>query len=566
MDPLKLTVRVVRGRWFTVFASFLIMSSAGGTYLFGIYSAEMKSTFGYDQQTLNTLSFFKNLGGNVGIIAGLMNEIMPPWFILLIGAVTNFGGHFMIYLSLTKKIAQPKFWQMCMYICIGTNSQNFSNTGSLVPCVKNFPRNRGIVLGLLKGFVGLSGAIMTQIYLALYGDHPKSLVLLIAWLPTIISITFLNTFRLLPPEKESEGYNQIRVFYYFLYASLALAGYLMTVIILQEEITFNHTHFIFAACFTLLLLFLPLAVVIREEILQYSSTSPPLPLSSSEPKLTSTSTSPPSSFGSFASRTISILKPPERGMDYTIIQGLVSVDMLILLITSIAGFGGTLVAIDNMGQIGESLGYTQKSINTLVSLISIWSYSGRVLSGFASEILLKRYKFPRTLSFAVIIFVSCIGHLLIAFGVKDTLYITSIIIGFSNGAELTLGYAIVSELFGMKHFSTLYTVGSTAIPLGSYLLNIKLVGYMYDAQVKKKLKERGGKHVDLICTGVDCFKMSFLIITAVTIFGAIAASVLVWRTWDFYKSDVIHHKYRESLSESSENIDSKILYNKVIES
>lgn len=504
MDPMKSTVRVVRGRWFTVFASFLIMSVAGGSYVFGIYSTELKSTFGYDQQTLNTLSFFKDLGGNVGIIAGLINEITSPRVILLVGAVTNFGGYFMIYLGLTKKIAQPKLWQMCMYICIGTNSQSFANTGSLVPCVKNFPKNRGIIKGLLKGFVGLSGAIMTQMYLALYGNHPKSLVLLIAWLPAVVSITFLYTIRILPPEREHDGYDEVRVFYYFLYTSLALAGYLMAVIILQQQITFHHTHFIFTACFALFLLFLPLAVVIREEILQYSSsssTSSPLPISSSEPKpkpkvkpppSSKPPLSPPSSFDFFVSRTIAILKSPERGTDHTIVQALVSVDMLTLLIPSIVGLGGTLAAIDNMGQIGESLGYPQKSINTLVSLISIWSYSGRVFAGFASEILLMKYKFPRTLSFTVILFVSCIGHLLIAFGVKDSLYNASIIIGFCNGAQWSLLFTIISELFGMKHFSTLHTVGSTASPLGSYLLNIKLVGFLYDAQVKKKLEERRG--------------------------------------------------------------------------
>ncbi|CAI0410901.1 unnamed protein product [Linum tenue] len=134
--------------------------------------------------------------------------------------------------------------------------------------------------------------------------------------------------------------------------------------------------------------------------------------------------------------------------------------MLILFVATICGVGGTLTAIDNLGQIGTSLGYPKKSISTFVSLVSIWNYLGRVGSGFLSEIVLTRYKFPRPLMFTMILLFSCVGHLLIAFNVPGGLYAASIVIGFCFGAQWPLLFAIISEIFGLKYYSTLYNFGS----------------------------------------------------------------------------------------------------------
>lgn len=564
----KFAVHLIRGRWFSLFASFLIMYGAGATYLFGVYSKEIKSTLGYDQTTLNLLGFFKDLGANVGVLSGLIAEVTPTWFVLLIGSAMNFTGYFMIWLTITNRIAKPKVWQMCMYICIGANSQNFANTGALVTSVRNFPESRGVMLGLLKGFTGLSGALMTQLYLAVYGNDSKSLVLLIAWLPAALSVIFVYTIR---PMKVVKHRNELRVLYHFLYVSIGLALFLMAVTIAEKLVTFSRTGYALSATVVCALLFVPLFISIREELIVWAYKNqpkdntktaidpPPSVEVEDQPKgNTKTTIDPPSVLNQPKGNTKpetkcfqSIFKKPERGEDYTILQALLSTDMLILFLATFCGLGSSLTAVDNLGQIGESLGYPTKTIKTFVSLLSIWNYFGRIFSGFVSETLLVNYKFPRTLMMTLVLFLACAGHLLIAFPLPGSVYVASVIIGFSFGAQLPLIFAIISEIFGLKYYSTLFNCGQLASPLGSYILNVRVTGPLYDMEAMKVLKKKGLGRSDvkeLVCMGARCYRLAFVILASVTFLGALASLILVVRTRDFYRGD-IYRRFREEAEE-----------------
>ncbi|KAJ4903142.1 Major facilitator superfamily protein [Raphanus sativus] len=551
-ETVRFLIHLFNGRWFMVFASFLIMACAGATYLFGTYSKDIKSTLGYDQTTLNLLGFFKDLGANVGVMSGLIAEVTPTWFVLTIGSAMNFVGYFMIWLTVTGKVAKPKVWQMCLYICVGANSQNFANTGALVTCVKNFPESRGVMLGLLKGYVGLSGAIMTQLYFAIYGNDSKSLILLIAWLPAVVSLVFVYSIR---EKKVVRQRNELNVFYNFLYLSIFLALFLMAMNIAEKQVHFTKAAYTASATICCVLLFVPLTVAVKQEIEVWNMKKLPsaVEVESYHPKkeleLVQEDKEMKSCF-------LTVFDPPPRGEDYTILQALLSLDMIILFVATFCGLGSSLTAVDNLGQIGESLGYPNHTVSSFVSLVSIWNYFGRVFSGFVSEYLLAKYKLPRPLMMTLVLLLSCAGHLLIAFPVPGSVYIASVLMGFSFGAQLPLLFAIISELFGLKYFSTLFNCGQLASPLGSYILNVRVTGMLYDREALKQLKARGltRKDVkDLTCLGSQCYKLPFVILASVTFFGALVSLGLAIRTRKFYKGD-IYKKFRETPESESGSV------------
>lgn len=546
-------LQVIQGRWFMVFACLQIMGMAGVNYLFSLYSNDIKSSMGYDQATLNLVSVSKDLGCYVGIFTSLISEVTPPWVVLSIGAAMNFFGYFMIWLAVTSRLKRVPLWQMCIYICIACNSQTFINISTFVTCVKNFPRSRGVVMGLLMGYVGLSGAILTQLYHAFYGNMSTNLILLFAWLPTAIIIIFFRAIRIMKL-KDQQQKDEVKVFYNLLYISLFLAGFLMVIIITQNMINFTKVGYSTSAFILIFILFLPLTIAIKQEhqnnqktkndsineiIIQTISKQPPINPSIDNQKDNNNNNS---------SCLTNIFNPPNRGEDYTILQAIFTIDMLLLFIATICGQGGSLTAIDNMGQIGRSLGYTSRTITTFVSLVSLWNYLGRVTSGLISDLVLTKYKCPRPMIITFLLLFSCVGHLLIAFAVPNSVYATSVIIGFCFGAQGPLINATISEIFGLKHFSMLFNMSTMAIPIGSYLFNALLTGKLYDKVAKQQLKVKGltrKEGEDLDCFGAECYKLSFIIITGVTLFGCFVCFILALRTRKFYKGD-IYHKFREN--------------------
>ncbi|KAL5648000.1 hypothetical protein ACJX0J_042355, partial [Zea mays] len=134
-----------------------------------------------------------------------------------------------------------------------------ANTGALVTCVNNFPETRDVGLDILKGFVGLSGAVYAQLYQALYGgEDAESLILLVAWLPAAVSVAFVHAICYMSyprRRRRRRAGDELRPFFCFLYLSIALACFLLVMIVVQGQVPFSRAAYGVAAAPLLILLY-----------------------------------------------------------------------------------------------------------------------------------------------------------------------------------------------------------------------------------------------------------------------------------------------------------------------
>ncbi|KAI9175078.1 hypothetical protein LWI28_027026 [Acer negundo] len=233
----------LNSKWITTVASIWIQCSVGGSYTFSIYSSTLKSTQNYDQSTLSSVSLFKENGGCTGVLAGLLYSFVTldhrrhnagrlrrfcgPWVVLFMGAILSFVGYFFMWASVVGLIHRPPVALMRLFMFTAAHSTTFSTTAGLVTGVRNFPAHVGTIAGLLEGYLGLSGAILIQVYNTLFQGNPSNYLLFLAVFPTSMTLLLMYFVRIhdTNSEDDKKHLNTLSI------AALIMVAYFMIIII-----------------------------------------------------------------------------------------------------------------------------------------------------------------------------------------------------------------------------------------------------------------------------------------------------------------------------------------------
>lgn len=310
---------------------------------------------------------------------------------------------------------------MCVVLCMGGNSSTWMNTAVLVTCMRNFPRSRGTVTGTLKGYIGLSTAIFTQLCAALFTSSASAFLLLLTFLPALVCLVAMLFLSEVPPSSShEEDVEEQANFTVLNWISLSLAVYLLTFTLLENFFPLTTLEFKLFAVVLLIFLVAPLGVPFKLMIKAYtegrltqSSNSSEAPAADGikKPLLEEENNEDAEHMGTeyvddggegeiekeadsadecedLKEREDSkVSRAPVLGQDHTLSEALVTIDFWLLFFTFLCGIGTGITAINNLGQIGEAQGFTDVSL--FISLISIWGFFGRIGAGAISEYYVK---------------------------------------------------------------------------------------------------------------------------------------------------------------------------------
>ncbi|KAF7113380.1 hypothetical protein RHSIM_RhsimUnG0132500 [Rhododendron simsii] len=524
-------------KWIATVASIWIQCSCGASYAFGIYSSVLKSSQGYDQSTLDTVSVFKDIGANAGVLSGLLYSAVAvrrgrscfsvgPWVVQVCGAIQCFAGYFLMWLSVVGVIYRPPVAAMCLFMLMAAHAQTFFNTANVVTAVHNFPDYSGTSVGIMKGFLGLSGAVLVQVYQTFLYGNPSSFILMLALLPTFVSLLLMCIVRIYPAKVNGDDKKHLNG---FSAVALTVAAYLLILIILENVFTLPVWAHVITFIVLLLLLAWPLRIMVNAQR-DESEKLPQIP-SEERSQLIDHSTAQESE----------IFLPPEDSIEYhevsadddisvvgkntNLLQAIRTMNFWLLFIAMLCGMGTGLAMINNISQIGESLNYTTVEINTLVSLWSIWNFLGRFGAGYISDIFLHTRGWGRPLFMVLTLATMTAGHVIIASGFSGNLYVGSILVGICYGSQWSLMPVITSDIYGVLHMGTIFNTIAIASPVGSSIFSVFVIGDIYD-------EEASGEGNS--CYGTKCFMLSFFILAAVSLCGSLVSLILFFRTRRFY--------------------------------
>ena len=269
------------------------------------------------------------------------------------------------------------------------------NTAVLVTCIRNFRRNRGPVSGILKGYVGLSTAIFTDVCAALFSDDASSFLVMLAVVPFAVCLVAAVFLRESPPAStSSEEKEETQFFWVFNAVAVVVAVYLLAYDFIPSPSA------AFSEAFSAILMVLLASPVGVPVYIYFKNRSRPgsdvegQVGENTEPLLLAAAAEGEDKAEEVAAvavveeEVVEVIRgQPLIGEEHTIVEVLKTIDFWVLFVSFLCGVGTGLAVQNNMGQIGLALGYSDVSI--FVSLISIWGFFGRIVSGTVSEYFIK---------------------------------------------------------------------------------------------------------------------------------------------------------------------------------
>eukprot|EP00658_Telonema_sp_P-2_P040730 TRINITY_DN29122_c0_g1_i2.p1 TRINITY_DN29122_c0_g1~~TRINITY_DN29122_c0_g1_i2.p1 ORF type:complete len:574 (-),score=109.27 TRINITY_DN29122_c0_g1_i2:256-1977(-) len=487
-------------------ACLLAAAATGCNYGFGMYSQALKSQFNMSQGQLDNINTIPYAFGVTSPLWGLLSRKLGTRITLVAGGLAVGTAQLSIYLVATKRVTVPSPPNTLVAIAI---LQYFAMAMITAPAfsvpVLHFPEQRADAIALVKSFVGLSAAVVSQTYVLFFGaatDDPKSLNCILIWMALSYLFT-LTAAALIPSQPEPEAMEPrkvLRVLFWVL-----VVGGISTMIV--SLLPYGTVHNALVP-FVLLLAVLPIPTMLCYPL------------------------DPPVTPDELLAKKSEISKKTfESPNNVTILQMLQRPDAWLLWWVGSMVIGGGNMLVTHMAQIIKSAGAPDSMTATVVTVFSCCNMLGRLTCMVPSNMVVMkghaRGWFAGGLCVAMA--VGHAGFLLAATMTGSSRYLmlvtSDVIAGLSFGAIWPHLVILASELYGSKNLSAnymFYDGGCGAF--GTMVLANAIPDLFY--------KTPPGSNT---CTGPHCYSTTHLCIIGLNLTGCVAAAAISLRSTQLYR-------------------------------
>ena len=155
--------KILDNRWVALSAGLFVQLVAGTAYAFGIYSNELKVSMNWSQRDVDRASSLGNIGMYFGVFAGLFYDRFGKPITGLIGTFITSTGYLLIYL-LTTGVIPPNPYLGAFLFMYTWHGSAWLDVSAIATATKNFPEDKGLALGIMKSFFGLSSFFCVSLH------------------------------------------------------------------------------------------------------------------------------------------------------------------------------------------------------------------------------------------------------------------------------------------------------------------------------------------------------------------------------------------------------------------
>ncbi|DAA78673.1 TPA_exp: putative MFS transporter [Trichophyton benhamiae CBS 112371] len=470
-------------RFMTVVAGTLVALASGTNYVYSAWAPQFADRLKLTSTDGNMIGAAGNVGVYaVGIPIGYIVDTKGTRLVALFGAIALFCGYFPIHLAYAAGAGSLSVIFLCFFSFLSGVGSCAAFAAAIKTAANNFPDHRGSATAFPLAAFGLSAFGFSAISAMAFKDDTSEFLLLLALGPSLIIVVCTYFLQLLPPPPSYSA-------------------------ILNEDSDTDSNRAIASFSSAQVTAVLPSAIQPRP--------TPP----DAEADETSSLMSRPRSLsdsGSFSQydqakhgahaagpdiRGLSLLPTPEFWQLFLLLGISTGVGLM-----TINNIGNDVMALWRHVDPDVDSHFLRERQALHVSVFSVISFTGRLLSGIGSDFIVKRLHMSRFWCVFVASILFCISQF---GGAKISnphhlLFISSLT-GLAYGVLFGVYPAIVSHAFGISGFSQNWGVMTLAAAIFGHIFNY-IYGVIYDSH--SKVLPDGTRQCNM---GLECYSTAYLV-------------------------------------------------------